>query len=238
MYSDIQGHRHLHVPTIIGGNPLYRRDRAAIVLAGGVGKRIGGLDKPLLQIYGIPMLKYVMDAVREVCDEIVVSVGSPKRGMRYGNLIGDVKIAYDVLEDFGPLEGIRQACRVVSRGRVAIVACDLPLIDPAIIEYLFSRIGPFDGAIPQWPDGKVEPLCSVFRTNCLTEAVEEACRRDERRIMNAYRTMGIRYVPTQELGRIDHRLISFTNVNDEHDLERARRMAKKNRLNHGHLRVE
>ena len=201
------------------------RDRSAIILAGGVGRRIRGLDKPLLEVSGTPMLKHVMDTVRMVCDEIVVSVGSRKRGIRFEDILGDAKIAYDVLEDFGPVEGIRQACRAVSRDRATIVACDLPLLDSSVIEYLFCRIGPFDGAIPQWPDGKVEPLCSVFRTDSLTKAVEEASRRGDRRIMNAFRTLEIRYVPTEELERIDPGLISFTNVNDEDDLEHARRIA-------------
>jgi molybdopterin-guanine dinucleotide biosynthesis protein A len=215
------------------------RDRSAIVLAGGAGRRINGLNKPLLEISGMPMLKHVMDAVREVCDEIVVSVGSQRRGIRFENIIGDAKIAYDVREDFGPLEGIRQACRAVSRGRAAIVACDLPLLDPSIIEYLFNCMGPFDGAIPQWPDGKVEPLCSVFRTDSLSGAVEEACQRGERRIMNAFRALKIRYVPTEELEKIDAGLISFTNVNDEEDLEHARRMALiKYKLEHDRLRVQ
>lgn len=204
---------------------MNRRDRAAIVLAGGVGKRIGGLDKPLLEIFGVPMLKHVMDAISQVCDEIVVSVGNDQQRIKIENILGDTIVVCDALEGFGPLEGIRQSCRIVSRDLTAIVACDLPLLDAAVIEYLFSNIGQFDGAIPRWPDGKVEPLYSAFRTRRLAAAVEGAIREDKRRIMDALRPLAIRYVPMEELGKIDPGLVSFINVNDEGDLEEAKRIA-------------
>jgi len=208
---------------------LNRRDRAAIVLAGGVGKRIGGLDKPLLEISGIPMLRHVMDAISQVCDEIVVSVGNDQQRSKIGSILGDAIIVCDAFEGIGPLEGIRQSCRIVSRDLTAIVACDLPLLDAAVLEYLFNSIGPFDGAIPRWPDGKVEPLYSAFRTRRLAAAVEGAIRGDKRRIMDALRSLSIHYVPMEELGEIDPGLASFINVNDEGDLEEARRIASARR---------
>jgi len=204
---------------------LNRRDRAAIILAGGVGRRIRGLDKPLLEIYGIPMLKHVMDAISHVCDEIVVSVGNDQQRMKVENILGDATVVCDALEGIGPLEGIRQSCKILSRDFTAIVACDLPLLDAAVIEYLFISIGPFDGAIPRWPDGKVEPLYSAFRTRALAMAVEEAIRGGKRRIMDSLRPLAIQYVPMVELAKIDPGLVSFLNVNDEGDLEEARRMA-------------
>jgi len=204
---------------------LNRRDRAAIILAGGVGRRIRGLDKPLLVIYGIPMLKHVMDAISHVCDEIVVSVGNDQQRMKVENILCDATVVCDALEGIGPLEGIRQSCKILSRDFTAIVACDLPLLDAAVIEFLFNSIGPFDGAIPRWPDGKVEPLYSAFRTRALAMAVEEAIRGGKRRIMDSLRPLAIHYVPMEELAKIDPGLVSFLNVNDEGDLEEARRIA-------------
>lgn len=183
------------------------------------------MDKPLLEIFGVPMLTHVINAIRQVCDEIVVSVGNDQQRVRVENLLGDTKVVCDAVEGIGPLEGIRQSCRAVSLDITALVACDLPLLDAAVIEHLFDSIGPFDGAIPRWPDGKVEPLYSAFRTRRLATAVEEAILGEKRRIMDALRPLAINYVPMEELAKIDPGLVSFLNVNDEGDLEEARRIA-------------
>lgn len=212
---------------------MNRRDRAAIILAGGAGRRIRGMDKPLLEIYGMPMLKHVVDAISQVCDEIVISVGNDQQRMKVENIIGDAIIVCDALEGIGPLEGIRQSCKILGRDLTAIVACDLPLLDAAVIEHLFRSIGPFDGAIPRWPDGKVEPLYSAFRTRRLSAAVEEAIRGGKRRMMDSLRPLAIHFVPMEELAKIDPGLISFLNVNDEGDLEEARRIASIRRKSGG-----
>jgi molybdopterin-guanine dinucleotide biosynthesis protein A len=206
---------------------MARKDSSAIVLAGGSGKRLRGQDKSLVEVLGTPMLRRVLDAVERVCDEVVVSVEGVEQRARIEKLLGNAIVVHDILEDFGPLEGIRQACRAVTRPLAVVVACDQPLLNAAFIGYLFSRIGSFDGVIPRWPDGNVEPLCSAFRTSALAKAVDEAVSMDVRRIMYALRPLKIRYVSTDELDNIDPGLYSLINVNDEHDLRRARIMASR-----------
>ncbi|MGQ9514820.1 MAG: molybdenum cofactor guanylyltransferase [Thermoproteota archaeon] len=201
---------------------MSQRDRSAIVLAGGSGKRLHGLEKCLLEVSGVPMIELVLGAVKEVCDEIIVSLSSPLQRIKIGPLLDNIAVVYDTIENFGPLEGIRQACRVVSHRFTVVVACDMPLLNPSVIDYLFSKISRYDGAIPIWPDGKVEPLCSVFESGTLEKSVKRAVMTDNRRIMDAIKWLNIRYVQTCELEEIDPGLYTFYNVNDEKSLERVR----------------
>ncbi|MDQ4090592.1 MAG: nucleotidyltransferase family protein, partial [Actinomycetota bacterium] len=45
---------------------------AGIVLAGGAGRRMGGVDKAALVVGGVPLLDRVLGAARPVCDRLVV----------------------------------------------------------------------------------------------------------------------------------------------------------------------
>src|SRR5690349_16484199 len=45
---------------------------AAIVLAGGGGRRLGGAAKPTLEVAGVPMLARVLDAVADASTRVVV----------------------------------------------------------------------------------------------------------------------------------------------------------------------
>jgi molybdenum cofactor guanylyltransferase len=50
---------------------------AGIVLAGGAGRRMGGLDKALVRVGGVALLDRVLAAARPVCDRLVVVGPAP-----------------------------------------------------------------------------------------------------------------------------------------------------------------
>ncbi|MBO3803230.1 MAG: molybdenum cofactor guanylyltransferase [Candidatus Brockarchaeota archaeon] len=202
------------------------RNRSAIVLAGGSGKRLQGVEKCLLEVSGVPMIELVLAAAKEVCDEIVVSVSGPAQMAVITPFLGGAaSVVCDSLEGVGPLEGIRQACRALGNGFTAVVACDMPLLNPRVIEYLFNRMGRRDGAVPMWPDGKLEPLCSVFKKRSLENSVEKAVLSGKRKITDAFAGLDIVYVETKELEVLDPGLRTFANVNDQSSLEKVRRIA-------------
>jgi molybdopterin-guanine dinucleotide biosynthesis protein A len=74
-----------------------------LVLAGGLARRMGGGDKALIQIGGVPILDRVLDVLRGRCAPIVLNAnGDPARFARYG-----LPIIADSVPDFaGPLAGI------------------------------------------------------------------------------------------------------------------------------------
>ena len=80
-----------------------RQPHAGIVLAGGLGRRMGGGDKPLLELGGTPMLARVIERLSPQVERIVISAnGDPARFARYG-----LPVVADTIEGFaGPLAGI------------------------------------------------------------------------------------------------------------------------------------
>ena len=74
-----------------------------LVLAGGLARRMGGGDKALITIGGIPILDRVLERLRPSCAGIIINAnGDPARFGRYG-----LPVIPDSVPDFaGPLAGI------------------------------------------------------------------------------------------------------------------------------------
>src|ERR1700730_11950641 len=93
----------------IEGASMPRNDLpVAVVLAGGLARRMGGGDKPLLMLAGRPLLDHALDRVRPQSHAMVLNAnGDPTRFAPWG-----LPVVADTLPDFpGPLAGILAAMR-------------------------------------------------------------------------------------------------------------------------------
>lgn len=139
----------------------------AIVLAGGEGRRLGGLSKPDVVVAGRSMLDRVLDAVSGA--RAVVVVG-PDHLARPG--------VPTVLEDpplGGPVAGVDAGLRALGAGDLPVVllACDAPLAGPAVPELLAAVTGApdADGAVLVASDGHRQPLVAAYRRASLVGAL-------------------------------------------------------------------
>jgi molybdopterin-guanine dinucleotide biosynthesis protein A len=68
-----------------------------------------------------------------------------------------------------------------SRDLVFVVSCDLPGFDSAIVRHLTEAIGQKAAAVPQ-VNGRLQPLCALYRTASL-DVARELVQGGERRVM-------------------------------------------------------
>lgn len=99
----------------------------AVILAGGRAERLGGVDKPGLEVGGTPMIRNVVAAVRGA--RRVVVVGPPRD-------IPDVVFAREDPPGAGPIPALRAGLPHVTAPRVALLAGDLPFLAPAHVTTL------------------------------------------------------------------------------------------------------
>ena len=78
----------------------------AVILAGGLSRRMGGGDKPLREIGGRPILARAIARLAPQCDALLLSAnGDPERFARFG-----LPVVTDAVENYpGPLAGILAA---------------------------------------------------------------------------------------------------------------------------------
>ena len=120
-----------------------RQPHAGVILAGGLGKRMGGGDKPLLTIGGKPMLDRVIARLAPQVERIIINAnGDPARFAAYG-----LPVVADTIEGFaGPLAGVLAGMRWskanLPEARFLVsVAADTPFFPDNLVPRLAEGCG-------------------------------------------------------------------------------------------------
>jgi molybdopterin-guanine dinucleotide biosynthesis protein A len=153
---------------------------AGFVLVGGNSSRMGR-DKALLDCRGRPLAARVASEVREAAGSVRL-VGPPERYARLG-----FEVVSDIEPGRGPLGGIRTALRVSEADWNLVVACDMPSLTSEFLRKLLAEAerSEADALMPVSPAGLPEPLCAVYRRDCLP-AVETALREGRLKTSDAF----------------------------------------------------
>ncbi len=172
------------------------------ILAGGRSTRFGDTDKTIADLAGEPMIRRVANRlaghgeavgpgadhasnVESVVDELIINCRSDQRDSISTAMSGyplSVSYALDDQTDLGPAAGIRNVCRAAD-GYVAVVACDMPFVDPRFLEYLLDHAGGHDAVVPQLEDGWYQTTQAVYRATEMAAAVDRAIEAGEHRII-------------------------------------------------------
>jgi len=96
---------------------------AAVILAGGQGRRMGGADKGLIDYQGRPLIEWVLAALTPQVDELVISANRNLDAYAaYGH-----RVLPDTLPDFpGPLAGVLAALQAIAADWLVVAPCDTP----------------------------------------------------------------------------------------------------------------
>ncbi|GAB3148843.1 hypothetical protein GCM10027290_34200 [Micromonospora sonneratiae] len=141
---------------------------AAVVLAGGAARRMGGADKPAVPVGGRSMLGRVLGAVTGCAPRIVVGPAD--------DLPPDVLVTREQPPGGGPVAATAAGLALVEPQvpRVALLAADLPLLTAEAVEFLAGELdrSTADGVVYLDDTGRRQPLCGLWRTSALRAAVD------------------------------------------------------------------
>ena len=136
---------------------------AAVVLAGGQGRRMGGADKGLVDYRGRPLLEWVLDALTPQVDEVVISANrNIERYAAYGH-----RVLPDTLPGFpGPLAGVLAALDAVSTDWLLVAPCDTPHLPADLAARLLAAARRENAVLAvAADDGRVHHSCFVVRAD-------------------------------------------------------------------------
>jgi molybdopterin-guanine dinucleotide biosynthesis protein A len=186
------------------------------VLAGGRSHRMGS-DKGRIRIGNRRLIDVVLEAIRPLFPETVIVANETAA---YDGL--GVPVVPDRIPDKGPLGGIHAALCSSRLPHTFCVACDMPLVNPAVVAHLCALAPGYDAVVPEWEAG-YEPLLAVYGESCLPH-VERMVREDRLRVDALFSAVRVRRVAADELRPLDPLLRSFMNVNTPDELEAARQV--------------
>jgi molybdopterin-guanine dinucleotide biosynthesis protein A len=157
-------------------------DITGLVLAGGRGSRMGGLDKGLQCHLGVPL---ALHALRRLAPQVATVMINANRNLASYEAMG-VPVWPDATPDFsGPLAGMLAGLTHCQTPYLATVPCDTPNFPPDLIARLARGLDDIDGeiAIAATPeDGtlRTQPVFCLMRASLresLTAFIESGERR-------------------------------------------------------------
>lgn len=194
-------------------------DRTGVVLAGGYSTRFGSRDKALADVGGEPMLRRVVSRLSVAADAVVVNCREDQRA-EFSRVLNDVPVQFvvDPHQDGGPLVGLKATFDEIQSRYTAVVACDMPGVDPAFLSYLFDRAGGHDAALPELRDDHFQPVQAVYRTEPTVQAAEQQLADGRRSLHGMLEHLDVALISKEEVAEhTDWR--SLTDVNTCEELE-------------------
>ena len=108
-----------------------------VILAGGLGRRMGGVNKGLQRLNGKPLALHVAERLAPQIDELLINVNQNiEQYAAFG-----YRIVADQIPDFaGPLAGLHAALSAAAHPLVATAPCDSPFLPADLVFRLFSAL--------------------------------------------------------------------------------------------------
>lgn len=160
----------------------------AIVLAGGAGKRLGGVDKPALEVAGVSLLDRALAACSQA--RTVVVVGYPRPTSR------PVRWTVERPLRGGPLAGLGAGLEALRPDveSVVVLAADMPYLKASDVARTVSALPGHDAAVFADETGTLQPLAAAYAAGPLAAAVAalgELRHQPVRRVLDELRTVTV-----------------------------------------------
>lgn len=108
-----------------------------VILAGGRGRRMGGVDKGLQDLNGRPLVQWVLERLAPQVDQVMI-IANQNLG-RYGEF--GCTVLPDRIPDFaGPLAGLHAALSQTTNPLLLTVPCDSPFLPHDLVARLHDAL--------------------------------------------------------------------------------------------------
>ena len=188
-----------------------------MILAGGESRRMGR-DKSRLILGSETLIARAVRTLRALSDDIIIVTSTPES---FSGLVA--RLTSDVIVGGGALSGIHAGLAAARHEFALVVACDMPFLNLALLRHMASLASGHDAVVPHW-QGEFEPLHAIYSRQCTT-VIEATLQRGDRRVVDIYAAVRVRYLEPEEIARFDPEGLSFFNINSPEDWERAQELA-------------
>ena len=182
-----------------------------VILAGGMGRRMGGVDKGLQVLRGKPMVAWVIARLQPQVGVLIINANQNlERYAEFG-----CPVVPDQIPDFaGPLAGLHAALSAAQTPLVATAPCDSPFLPEDLISRLYTALtaNHSDLAVARTFD-QPHPVFCLCKSEVLPH-LTEFLQSGGRKIDRWYSTLKVTEVA------FDDQAEAFENINTREELGR------------------
>lgn len=179
----------------------------ALVLAGGRGRRMGGIDKGWASYRQRSLIEWVLSRLTRQVDRVLINANRSRTAYEALGwpVVGDRSGGYQ-----GPLMGIWSGLCAAETPLVLVVPCDTPCLPLDLVERLYASLGAHDIAVAH--DGeRSQPVVALLRRG-LAGDLERALAGGERKVERWYARHAWVSVDFSDCPE------AFANINSPHDV--------------------
>ena len=170
-----------------------------------------GKNKALIEIEGIPIIERIHAIFQKLFQEVLIITDQEELFSGLG-----AKIYKDLVPNLGALGGLYTGVVLASFPYSFCVACDMPFLREALIDFLLRQMEGYAAVVPKTKDGW-QPLHSVYSKACI-EPMRRIMAQGMTKITDIYPLVNVRIVEEDEFRALDPMNESFVNVNTPEDL--------------------
>ena len=199
---------------MVAGTQSVRPGVTGVVLAGGQGRRMGGVDKGLVDLGGKPMVQRVIERFAPQVDVLLINANqNVERYAAFG-----YPVVSDVVGGFaGPLAGLHAGLATATTPLVVTVPCDSPMLPADLVARLLQGLTAADVELAVARTfTQPHPVFSLVRTSVLPH-LEAFLQGGGRKIDAWYATLRVAEVA------FDDEADAFRNINTRDELATALR---------------
>ncbi len=144
-------------------NKIHREQITAVILAGGKGSRLGGMDKGLVIYRGRPIIEHIIEAISPQVGAIIINANRNLEAYtNYG-----YPVISDELSDFqGPLAGISAAMSSLTTPYILTLPGDGPVVSSGFVKRLKKAIENSEYNLAVAHDGeRMQPAHALIPVN-------------------------------------------------------------------------
>jgi len=180
-----------------------------LVLAGGQGSRMGGVDKGLQTFRGRPMVAHAVERLAPQVDEILINAN---RNVEDYRRFGHRVISDEIAGFAGPLAGFERGLAHAAGELVATVPCDSPFMPADLVARLRAALEGAKADLAVAKTGaQVHPVFCLMRRS-VQGSLTDFLASGQRKIDRWYAALAVVEVP------FDDEADAFLNINTREEL--------------------
>lgn len=184
-----------------------------LLIAGGLGRRMGGVDKGLMVIDGKPMASWVLERLRPQVGQVLINANrNLEEWQGYG-----VPVVSDIIGGFsGPLAGVQAGLLACATPWLVTVPCDSPFFPHDLVTRLAAgvAVAGADLAVVR-SEQRLQPVFTLLRRKLLP-SLEHFLQGGGRKIDRWFEEVKIAVVDFDDTA-------AFANINTPEELAGAHR---------------
>jgi len=218
-----------HTQPVVSANPdALTQTLGAVVLAGGLARRMGGQDKGLIKLAGLPMVHYALAVVLPLVSRCVINANRNADDYQAvaQNTVSQVRKSFPVAQPvsvipdtlsghLGPLAGLSAGIEALQTDYIFMCPCDSPHLQAQLVLDLWHSCRTNDADIAVAHDGeRLQPVFCVVNRR-IKDSLDRFLASGNRKIDQWFEEHAVNHVSAKQY------LHSFVNINTEDDRARA-----------------